>query len=185
MCHLWEEPWKALSCGNCTQWRSRRQDSPGGLKGEAARGDLRSCAAAALWRRRHRQRGSRRALQQTPRIVSGISTCPAPDWHNRQGFARVNRNAADCFPAPQSAPCSSRSYPLSAREAREGERERTKDLRRRDDLVSLGVILGRPLELSWPLHANHHMSNIPIYFIESLDTITAWLPMLACTGTSY
>ena len=118
-------------------------------------------------------------------LFPGVSTCPAPDRNTRQGFAQVNRNATDCFPAPQSAPCSSRWCPLSAREAREGKRERTKDLRRRDDLVSLGVILGRPIELSWPLHANHHMSNIPIYFIESLYTATTWLPMLACTGTSY
>ena len=103
-----------------------------------------------------------------------------------QGFARVNRNAADCFPAQQSAPCSSRSGPLSAREAREGKRERTKDLRRRDDLVSLGVILGRLIELSWPLHANYHMSGAQQYnSLKALCTVTAWLPMLACTGTSF
>ena len=75
--HLWEEPLKALSRGDCAQWRSCRQVAPGGLKGEAARGDLRSCAAAALWRRRHRQWGSGRALQQTSHNVSRVSARPA------------------------------------------------------------------------------------------------------------
>lgn len=50
---------------------------------------------------------------------------------------------------------------------------RTKDARRREDLVSRGVMLGRPL-LGWLLHgkATHHVRHICAWWLQTLPLQT-------------